>query len=218
MGNQNFREEIISTSLELVKEGLIRLSAGNVSVRLADNKMAITPSSMKYSDVKPEDIVITDLEGNVIEGTRKPSSEKALHAEIYKARPDVNAVIHSHSIYAITLAVLNKAIPPICLEIAHLGGSIPVMEYILPGTKQVGEATAAYFQKQTDLKGLLMKNHGLVAVGKDLYEAFCNTYDIETGAQIYHLALQTGQEPESLSEEQLKEYYATYVKAKEQIK
>ncbi len=129
MENLKIREEIIKISLKLVENNLIRLSAGNVSVRLSKNKMAITPSSMQYSQIKPEDIVITDMNGKVIEGRRKPSSENLLHAEIYKTRPEINAVIHSHSIYAITLSVLNKEIPPICFEIARFGGSIPVMEY-----------------------------------------------------------------------------------------
>jgi len=97
----------------------------------------------------------------VIEGTLKPSSEFQLHAEIYKKRPDINAVVHTHSRYAIAFASVGLEIPVTNIEILAVGGPIPVADYQIPGTKEVGTNAASYFEGKSRLKSLLLKNHGL---------------------------------------------------------
>jgi L-ribulose-5-phosphate 4-epimerase len=107
MNYLEFKQQVYDTTLSLVDIQLIRLSAGNVSVRLPDGNVAITPSAILYRKMVPDDIVIVDINGNLIEGDKKPSSEKALHTDIYKARPDVNAVVHAHSVYSIAFSTVE---------------------------------------------------------------------------------------------------------------
>lgn len=210
-----FKQKVFDTTLQLVRIDLIRLSAGNISVRLPDGNVAITPSGVLYDRMKPEDIVIIDLNGNKLEGEYKPSSEKALHNEIYKACPDVQAVVHTHAVHAITFSTLDMELPAICIELLMVGAPIPTAPYRCPGTPEVGINAASYFVNNPRLKTLLLRNHGMVAIGKDLNEAYQNAYNLETGAEVYHLALQLGKTPPPLSETQAAELRESYQKAKE---
>ncbi|HAF61109.1 MAG TPA: class II aldolase family protein [Anaerolineaceae bacterium] len=207
-----YKQAIYETTLNLVKVGLIRLSSGNISTRLPDGNIAITPSGILYDKMKPDDIVIMDLGGNKIEGKYKPSSEKALHNEIYKAHPDVNAVVHTHSIHAIAFSTVGIELPVVCLELVFVGGPIPVADYQTPGTVKVGIGAAKHFSEKPGLRGLLLQNHGLVAIGNDLNDAYQNAYNLETGAEIYHLALQTGKKPISLTDFQITQIFEQYKK------
>ena len=214
MDYSSFKQEVFDTTLQLVKIDLIRLSSGNISVRLPDGNVAITPSGVLYDQMKPEDIVIMDMEGNKLEGEYKPSSEKALHNEIYKARPDVQAVVHIHSVYAIAFSSVDIELPVTCIELLSVGAPIPVADYRCPGTQEVGSDAAKYFVDYPRLKGLLLKNHGMVTIGKSLNDAYQNAYKLETGAEIYHLSLQTGKQPVALSETQVSEVLERYQGAK----
>jgi len=214
MKYSTYKQEVFEITQKLVKNDLIRLSSGNISVRLPDGMVAITPSGILYDQMKPEDIVIMDLEGKKYEGAFKSSSEKALHNEIYKTRPDIHAVVHTHSVYAIAFSAVAMEIPVICLELLFVGGPIPVVEYHCPGTIEVGTSAAMYFTKQPNLKGLLLKNHGMVTIGSNLDEAYQNAYNLETGAEIYHLALQTGKKPDPLTEKQIADIFMQYKKPK----
>ncbi|HOJ01474.1 MAG TPA: class II aldolase/adducin family protein [Anaerolineaceae bacterium] len=211
----SYKKEVFDTTLKLVEIDLIRLSSGNISVRLPDNNIAITPSGVPYDQMAPEDIVIMDLTGKKLEGEFKPSSEKALHNEIYKAKPDVHAVVHTHSVYAIAFSSVGMELPVMCIELLSAGAPIPVAAYRCPGTEEVGIDAAQYFVDRPRLKGLLLKNHGLVAIGKNLNDAYQNAYKIETGAEIYHLALQTGVKPTPLNKEQIEEALERYQAPKE---
>jgi len=215
MDYSSYKKEVFDTTLKLVDIDLIRLSSGNVSVRIPDGNVAITPSGVPYDLMKPEDIVIMDLDGNKIEGHYKPSSEKVLHNEIYKVRSDIQAVIHTHSIYSIAFSSVEMELPIMCVELLSVGAPIPVADYHCPGTEEVGLVAARYFTENPRLKGLLLKNHGMVANGNSLYDAYQNAYKLETGAEIYHLALQTGKKPVVLNEVQLAEIYSRYQKLKE---
>jgi len=204
------KKEVFETTMDLVKIGLIRLSSGNISVRLPDGNVAITPSGKLYADMQPEEIVIMDMNGKTIDGSHKPSSEKSLHLALYHSRPDIQAVIHTHSVYSIAFSSVVMELPLICLELISVGGPVPVAEYCCPGTEKVGEVAAKFFTARPQLKGLLLKNHGLVAVGMNLQEAYQNAYNLETGAEIYHLALQTGKTPYALSDKEVQELLDTY--------
>lgn len=199
MNYSDEKQRVYRTALRLNEVNLIRLSAGNISYRTQDGKVAITPSGVPYNVMAPEDIVVIDLEGTIIDAKndRKPSSEYLLHTSILKRLPDVNAVIHTHSYYAITFATLDRELPPVCIELLVTGGPIPVAPYALPGTIEVGEYAADILQDRPELKGCLLKNHGMVSIGGSLNEAFAFASDIETGARVYHQALQIG-EPENI--------------------
>jgi ribulose-5-phosphate 4-epimerase/fuculose-1-phosphate aldolase len=191
------RQLVYQTAIRLNEVNLIRLSAGNISYRTQDGMVAITPSGVPYNVMVPEDIVVIDLDGNIVhaEENCKQSSEYLLHTSILKRLPDVNGVIHTHSYYAITFAALGRELPPVCIELLVTGGPIPVVPYALPGTIEVGEMAADILQERPELKGCLLKNHGMVSIGSTLSEAFAYALDIETGARIYHQAIQVG-EPE----------------------
>ncbi len=216
MNYAQYRQQVYETTLKLVEIDLIRLSSGNVSVKCPDGNIAITPSGIVYDVLKPEDIVIIDTDANLIEGEYKPSSEKQLHTEIYKVRPDVQAVVHTHSRYGIAFASVDMEIPVTNIEILAVGGPIPVADYATPGTPEVGIDAAKFFAERPRLKALLLKNHGMVTIGKTLDEAYQNAYKTETGAEIYHLTLQTGKEVKPLTEEQIADIFNRYQKPKEQ--
>jgi len=185
-------------------------------MRLPDGHIAITPTNVLYTTLKPQDIVIMNLNNELVEGKHQPSSEKRLHAEIYKARPAVQAVVHVHSRYAIALASVGMEIPVSNIEILALGGPIPVAPFATPGTVEVGLGAAKYFTEKPELKALLLQNHGMVTIGKDLLDACQNAYKAETGAEIYHLALQTGKPVKVLTKEQISNIFTHYKDPKEQ--
>jgi len=202
MEYSEIREKVFTVTNKLCDCNLIRLSAGNISLRDKDGNIAVTPSGIKYDSMVPEDIVVIDIDGNIIAAKEglKPSSEFRLHTSIMRDLPDVNAVVHTHALYAMTFASLGKELPIVCVELLIAGGPIPVAPYFTPGTDELGDNAAEIFMGRPELKGLLMKNHGMVSIGENLDEAFSHTYDIETGAQVYYQALQMGK-PDVLPQE-----------------
>lgn len=203
------REKLFDTVMKAKTAGLIRLSAGNLSVRTEDGFAAITPSGIKYDVLKPEDLTVVDLDGNVIDGDKKPSSETPMHTAILKQLPKVGAVCHTHSPYAITFAAAGMDVPVISLELYMVGAPIPVAPWVCPGTPEAGEVTVRIFEKNPDLRVCLLRNHGLVAIGQNLEEAFEFAYDAEVGMQIYYQALQLG-EPGIITDAQQEEIRRVY--------
>jgi L-fuculose-phosphate aldolase len=187
------RVAIVAACKRLEAGGLVAGSSGNVSVRLPEeNRYAITPSGVPYRILQPEQIVEIDGEGKLIEGQGKPSSEKLAHLTAYRQRADVNAVIHSHSIYAGALALANIELPPVIDEmVVALGGAVQVADYNLPATQDLAD-------KAIDALGLkaavLMRNHGALGVGRDLDEALAVVEMLERSAKIYYLARLLGGE------------------------
>ncbi len=212
MNYHNLKEEVYETTMKLVSIDLIRLSAGNISARTPDGNMAITPSGLLYDKLTPEDIVITDLQGQLIEGELKPSSEFQLHAEIYKAKPETKGVIHTHSKYAIAFSSARMEIPVSSIEILSVGGPIPVTPYFIPGSLDIALSAANYFTENPRLKAVLLQNHGMVVIGDSLDNAFQNAYKTETGAEIYYIALQLAKDIHVLSAEQVDQVLARYQK------
>lgn len=152
--------------------------------------MLITPTSVRYEDLHAEDIVSLDLEGNVRSGTLRPSSEWRMHAAIYAQFPQVNAVFHTHSPYATAFSVTRQDIPAVLIE-AHLvlGGEIRCAPYATPGTKEVGLNAVPALQGRG---GCTLANHGVLAVGTDLAQAYLRAEYIEDLAKIYTISLQLG--------------------------
>jgi ribulose-5-phosphate 4-epimerase/fuculose-1-phosphate aldolase len=178
---------------ELLTSRLVTNSSGNVSVRIKRPKgylVAITPSRMGHKSLTIENVQVIDSEGEPVEGDLMPSSESALHLLVYQERPDVGAIIHTHSVFASVFAVAGKEIPPIIDEmVIAVGGSVPVAEYAFPGTEELAQR-ACYALKQRN--AALLRNHGAVAVGRTMREALDTCHLLERVSQIYVYSLLLG--------------------------
>jgi L-fuculose-phosphate aldolase len=196
------RAAIVEAGIELERLGILDLTAGNISVRTGDDEIAITPSGIPYGDTTVDDIVVCALsDGSVVDGARKPSSELPLHRSVYAARPETGAVVHTHSPYATTLAVLRRPIPAVHYVISRLGTSeVPVVDYATYGTQELAENAFARLAGTT--KALLLANHGTVALGDDLAEAALNARVLEMLAATYWRALAVGS-PVILSDDEI---------------
>ncbi len=184
--------EIVSVGIELERIGILDLTAGNISVRVDDDAIAITPSGIPYKETRPGDIVICSLaDGSVLAGDRKPSSELPLHRAVYAARPETGAVVHTHSPFATTLAVLGKPIPAVHYIISRLGTcEVPVVSYATYGSEELARNTFAALAGTT--RALLLANHGTLAIGDDLETASVNARVLEILAMTYWRALAVG--------------------------
>ncbi len=179
----NQRRQVIQAALSLLKFGLVTGSAGNVSVREAGtNSFLITPSAVDYQIMQEQDIVRVGLWNDVIEGRRRPSSEHQLHAQIYRARNDANAIIHHHSAYATAVSVARKTIPSIIDEAVELT-PIPTVEYAPSGTVELAMNAAAKFAE--GYNAVLLANHGVVVGGRTLDEALSRGVEVERLARIF---------------------------------
>jgi L-fuculose-phosphate aldolase len=186
------RAAIVETAQRLQRIGLLSLTAGNVSVRIEDELMAITPSAIPYDDIEPDDIVITDLDGTVVEGRRRPSSELPFHSAVLRARPDIGAVVHTHSLYATTVAILGRPIPAVHYVIAALDtDTVPIVPYSTYGTGALADGICAAVGSGG--KAALLANHGALALGRDLPEAATGAELLEFLATVYHHALAVGE-------------------------
>ncbi len=184
---QSERTIVVQAAQQLLRLGLVAATSGNVSMRLeGDEKeslIAVTPAGTDYETMTPEDIVVVDYDVDVIEGDTVPSSESLTHVAVYKARPDISAVIHTHSIYASVLAVAGVALPPILDElVAYLGGPVEVAEYGFPSTEDLGEKA---IQAMGERNAVFIRNHGVVAAGRDMPDALRACELVERAAQIY---------------------------------
>ena len=199
------RNDLIQYGLSLVKEGLTFGSGGNLSVRSDDSKgFFITPSGMAYDCLEKSDLVRMDLEGNIIGGLRKPSSEWHMHAAIYRARPDIRALIHCHSNYISAFSTLGEDLGPISYLIASAGAtSVPLAPYETFGTDALAQSAVKAMGEQS--KAVILANHGLIAGGRNLKEALSLTRDLEFCAFMYMTALATQKPIQFIPEEKLKE-------------
>ena len=183
------RQRIIDVCHEMDRSGLNRGTSGNVSCREGDHFL-ITPSGVPVPQLRPDGIVAMDFSGKII-GEGKPSSEWHFHLDLLKNRPELNAIVHTHSPHATALACLREDLPAFHYMIAIAGGdSVRCAPYALFGT-EVLSANAVHAMK--DRKACLLANHGLIAAGRDLDEAMAVAVEIESLCQQYLLARQTGQ-------------------------
>ncbi len=164
------RQAVAAGGRRLLAEGLVIRTWGNVSVRADPDQMLITPSGRAYEDMAPEDIVPVNLRTGAYEGPLKPSSEGKMHAEIYRTRPEIQAVIHTHQINASTVAAARREVPPILEDVVQLiGPTIRVADYCLPTTKKSVRLAVKALRGRM---AALLANHGAICVGRDLDEAF----------------------------------------------
>jgi len=202
-------KEIIGAINDLLKQGLLYGRGGNMSVRGPNGTFVITPSQKDYSQLTVDDFVTLDMEGNIVKGEKNPSVEVPLHLEIYKRRPDVQSVFHTHSTYASVLAVTHSALPVLIDELTvRLGGEVEVCKYAMTGTEDLAKNVADSLGNKN---AVLMANHGCVTVGKSVGEAFENAVLLENAAKVYVLSKIFGT-PHPLPEETLsieKELFAS---------
>ena len=187
---------VLESSLWLSRNGYFgtqRGTGGNVSLRLGELSMAITPSSVEYEELTPGDICVVDFDLAVIEGKNglKPSVESILHSTIYRNRPDCNAVVHSHQAYGSVLALINKPVPALFDEVSlALGPLIDIIPYGLSGSPELAANTAS--KLSNDANAYIIQNHGILALGKTMHQALLNAELLEKVGHAYCLALSMG--------------------------
>lgn len=192
------RESIVAACKQLETTGLNRGTTGNVSCREADHFL-ITPTGVPVDEITPSRIVAINFDGKVI-GIGKPSSEWQFHADILRARPEINAVVHTHSPYATALACLRENLPPFHYMIAVAGGdSVRCAPYALFGSDTLSQYAV---QALTGRKACLLANHGMITLGRDLDEAMAIAIELESLCQQYLIARQVGN-PTLLSENEM---------------
>lgn len=183
------RRAVLKVARELDRLGLVSGSSGNVSLRLSDggsSLLAITPTQRAYATLTAEDVVVADFDGEVVQGEWAPSSELLLHTAFYRARRDVDAVIHSHALYATVCAVTGLDLPPLVDEMVVLvGGPVRVADYAFPSTAELAENACRALGEN---RAVLLRNHGMAAVGRDLAQALEVCRLVERVAQVYVFA------------------------------
>lgn len=188
MSKHGLHQQLLEVSQKLVELGLNRGSSGNASVR-ETNGLLITPSALAVSDMTLDSMVRMDFAGNVLEGG-KPSSEWRFHCDILAARPEIGAVIHTHSIFATTIACMRRDVPAVHYMIALAGSdSIPCTPYSVFGEQELSDNALIALQGR---KACLLGNHGMIALGKDLADALAVTIEVEFVCEIYWRTLQAG--------------------------
>jgi L-fuculose-phosphate aldolase len=196
---QQAREEVVEYGKRMLRDGLVKGTSGNISVRVGD-EVAISPGSMPYEEIGPDDVSIVDLDGNHLSGGR-PSSETPLHTLVYR-ETDAAAVVHTHSIYATTLACTVDELPAVHYMIHAFGGdSIAVSDYERFGSDELAAAVHAALG---DRRGVLLRNHGAVVHGPNLTRAYDLAVLLEWLSELYWRSSVFG-EPRILSHDQLAE-------------
>ena len=188
---ETLRETICSLHAELPRNNLVTWTSGNISGRdVQTNLVVIKPSGVLYSDLTPDKLVVLDLNGKVVEGHLKPSSDTATHLYIYRQRPDVNGVVHTHSPYATAFAVVGKPIPPVLTAICdEFGGEIPLGGFAPIGDEAIGEEVV---RSIGDSPVILMQNHGVFSIGKTPKDAVKSAVMVEDAARTVYFAMHLG--------------------------
>jgi L-ribulose-5-phosphate 4-epimerase len=188
------RRTVCDLHAELVRYGLVAWTAGNVSGRVpGTDRFVIKPSGIGYEELSPEAIVVCDLDGALVDGDLAPSSDTAAHAYVYRHRPDVGGVVHTHSTYATAWAARGEPIPCVLTAMAdEFGGEIPVGPFALIGDDSIGRAIVATLDKHRS-PAVLMQNHGVFTVGPDARAAVKAAVMCEDVARTVHIARQLGE-------------------------
>lgn len=194
------RNEIVRYGKKLITSHLTTGSGGNLSI-VDRNKglVAVSPSGIEYLDMQPDDVVVIDLHGRVKEGSCTPSSELSAHLGLYRKRDDIGAVLHTHSVYATTIACLHWELPAVHYLVGFAGTKVPLAPYATYGSEELADNICTTIGQSN---AVLLANHGLITVAKDLHTAFVIAEEIELVARIYCLARAAG-EPVILPDEEM---------------
>ena len=197
---KELRQSLIDTARKMEQYNLIRMSGGNVALRVED-KILVTPSAMAYDTMIPEDIVIVDIEGNVIEGNRRPTSDLKAILYILKHMPEVNAIIHTHQPKAVALSLICDKLPIISTTMVdEVKGEVNVAPFTISSDEGMGIQTVEHAGKSLCV---ILKNHGVMAYGKSLEQALSAAVYLEESCDIYISALSTGKDITILTKEQV---------------
>ncbi|MBN1480306.1 class II aldolase/adducin family protein [candidate division KSB1 bacterium] len=184
------KKEIVDVGRRTYERGYVASNDGNISARLDESKVLITPTGVSKGFMRPEDLVLVDYDGNVLSQGKRPSSEVFMHLCIYKERPDVNSICHAHPVYATGHAVaglsLEKCVLP---EVIIVLGGIPLVEYGEPGTEEFFKPVLKYLK---DHDAFLLQNHGALTIGSDVLNAYHKMETLEHFARISYIAQQLG--------------------------
>jgi L-fuculose-phosphate aldolase len=179
---QEVKEAVLHAAKAMHRQGLVSGTAGNVSGRLDDERVVMTPSSIAYEPMTLDDLVVVDLDGNVLEGHRSATTEKVLHLGSFREYPEVGGVLHCHPIHASMFALLHEPIPAHVEEfVVFVGGEVPVGDYKVTGTDELADEVTRLL---ADRSAMLMANHGMVCVGKTVEDALHTAELVEHNARI----------------------------------
>jgi len=197
----DYRQLIVESGLRMADSGLTVETWGNISVRDKETGYVyMTPSAMRYDTIKCDDVVVMMTDGTIVDGARKPSIEKGLHLAVYKARPEVCAIIHTPPVNSMVYACQGREIPIFTDEAAQvLGDTVRTTPYQLPGTKEIADAAAAALGRRSN--ACLLRSHGAVCVGRTMAEAFRTAAVLEMTAGILYRIESTGGKPVPIAEE-----------------
>jgi L-ribulose-5-phosphate 4-epimerase len=203
------RTQICRLHAELPRNNLVAWTSGNISGREAGTGLVvIKPSGIRYQDLTPENMVVVDLDGKVVEGNHKPSSDTFAHVHVYRHRPDVNGIVHTHSTFATAWAAAGKPIPPVLTALCdEFGGSIPVGAYARIGGDEIGREI---IRSIGESPAILMKNHGVFTIGKTPEAAVKAAVMVEDAARTVFYALQLGH-PEEIPADEVRRAHRRYL-------
>lgn len=206
------RQKVVTFARKLQAERLVYSTAGNISLRIPEEPglLAVTPTSMQYDFLEPEDIVIVDLDGTVVDGRRAPTSETHMHALISKRRPEIGAIVHTHGKSVMTMANLGWNLPPILTGLVEAtGGTVYCSPYSQPETEQMADFTEEALQ---DRGATFLRFHGALSIGADLEHAFHTASVLEGACEVYLTLKQLGGEINELPQPDV-EWIASYFRA-----
>lgn len=188
------RQQICDIGQKLYDKGFVAANDGNISVKISANELIVTPTGVSKGGMKPDDLVKTDLDGNVLGGKGRPSSEVKMHLQVYKIDPNIQAVVHAHPPISTAFAVARQPMEkPILSEAVVNLGVVPVADYAVPGTTDVPNSIKPYVK---DYNAVLLANHGLLTWGSDLTEAFFRMESVEHYGKILLYVKQIGRAQE----------------------
>ena len=195
---ESVKQQVVNACRELVTSGYLSGTGGNVSARTGDGQaFAITPSNFDYMEMQSQDVCVLDFHLQLLAGERKPSVESGMHAGIYQARADVNAVVHTHQVYASALALINAPIPALFDEqVLFLGHSVEIIPYAPSGTNSLKDNVVRASRNHHN--AYIIQNHGALCFGPDMHRAIHNTQVLDKCSLAYLLALCTGRETSTI--------------------
>ena len=208
---ESLRKQVLETALQMVSDGLAFGAGGNVSALDRESGLlAITPSALDYHKMAPDDVVVIDKLGKVVEGKWKPTSEMPMHTIFYRERDEVGAVVHTHAPYASIFAVINESVPLVITEAALcIGAPVRVAPYCRPGTEELARIVLDTMGQEM---AVLLGQHGLITVGTNLGQAYSSTIATEMSARVTFMARSMGAEPQLLNLEEVAELRQLYLR------
>ncbi len=196
---EDMRSSVAETARQMVLKQLAHGTSGNISARIGEDLFAVTPTGTDHLSLRAEDIVILNATGEIIDGRLKPTSEVPMHLSVYERRPDIRAIVHTHSDFATTIAVLGEDLPAVHYLLAFAGNRVPCARYATYGTPELADNAVAALGEG---RAVLLANHGVLAVGPDLSTALTVAEAVEIVAGLYWRARQLGQ-PNVLDDDEM---------------